>query len=314
MSVERKAVLLIGNGINRAFDKKNAKFIPEKENWNFEGLSWENMIKQIIFNCDSDLQYGDISELPMTLQIVVASKDDVKKSMKAISESLIAEKISDEKAGLLKRILELPIGDIITTNYSYELEQAGGIPAKKYYYYKCRKDSEKVSETIKKLRLYTYSNLEVFGKRIWHIHGDAATPDSVIMGHYYYGKLLREIQMRIRKFMPLYRWRENHNIEVECKSWVDLFLSNDVYMLGFGFDFSEMDLWWLAACKNRSFSETKIFYYAPKGEIKTDKRALFKSYNVELRENFKVENEDYVSYYKNVIDDIENKLKEGTAT
>lgn len=314
MNKQSNAILLVGNGINQAFEKREEKFIPHKENWEFKGMSWESIVKQIIFNCNPDIEYEDISKLPMTLQIVIASKDDVKKTMKALSESMIADKISEEKDLFLKELLNLPVENIITTNYSYELEQAAGIKAQKHAYFKCRKDTEDgLSPTIKKLRLHTYSDLQNVNKRVWHIHGDAATPDSVIMGHFYYGKLLREIQMRIKNIMPYYKWCEKNNSEFKCKSWVDLFLSRDVYILGFGYDFSEMDLWWLAACKKLDFSDKKIHYYAPKGEIKNDKRALFDAYNIILHEEFEVKNKDYITYYKNVIDDIRNKLKEGTS-
>jgi hypothetical protein len=122
-------------------------------------------------------------------------------------------------------------------------------------------------------------------KKVWHIHGDAATPDSVIMGHYYYGKLLREIQLRIKIFMPFCKGCMNNGVDSESKSWVDLFLTKDVYIVGFGFDFSEMDLWWLAACKKKEFANTKIHYYAPKGETNMKKMpATLPAYKIERSE------------------------------
>ena len=305
------AVLLVGNGINQAFENSNDDFIPKKDNWDFKGLSWKGIVKQIILNCNPDLKYDDISELPMTLQIVTASKDDVKTVMKSLSESMLADKITEDKVLFLRKVLELPIRNILTTNYSYELEQAARIPANKYHYYRCRKDTDTVKKSIKNLRLYTYSDLSQVDRKIWHIHGDAATPDSVIMGHFYYGKLLREIQLRIRNFMPYCKGCIRQDADFESKSWVDMFLTRDVYMFGFGFDFSEMDLWWLAACKKKDFPDTNIHYYAPKGEITSGKRALFEAYDIKLHEKFIVKDKDYISYYNKVFEDIKNNLKEG---
>ena len=62
---------------------------------------------------------------------------------------MVADKIADEKSLFLQKVLELPIKNILTTNYSYELEQAAEIPAKKYYYFRCRKDTEAVTKSIK---------------------------------------------------------------------------------------------------------------------------------------------------------------------
>lgn len=309
--IKDNAILLVGNGINQAFEDFNDAFIPKKENWDFKGMSWENIVKQIILNCNSGLKYEDIKNLPMTLQIVTASKDDVKTVMKSLSESMVADKIADEKSLFLQKVLELPIKNILTTNYSYELEQAAGIPAKKYYYFRCRKDTDTVKKSIKKLRLYTYSDLSQVDRKIWHIHGDVATPDSVVMGHFYYGKLLREIQLRIRNFMPYCKGCIRQGEDFESKSWVDMFLTRDVYMFGFGFDFSEMDLWWLAACKKKDFPDTKIHYYAPKGEITPGKRALFEAYNIITHEDFEVKDKNYKSYYNKVIEEIKSNLKEG---
>ena len=309
MSGKSNAILLVGNGINQAFEDSKDAFIPQKENWDFKGMSWINIVKQIMLNCNPDLKYDDVKTLPTTLQIVTASKDDVKKTMKSLSEYMVRDIISEDKAMFCKQLLTLPVENILTTNYSYELEQSVGIPARKYNYYQCRKDSEKVSKTIHKLRLYTYSDLPDVKKKVWHIHGDAATPDSMIMGHYYYGKLLREIQLRIKNFMPFCKGCMNNGVDFESKSWVDLFLTKDVYIVGFGFDFSEMDLWWLAACKKKEFANTKIHYYAPKGETNTDKRALLDVYSIKIHEEFEVKNKDYISYYEAVINDIKEKLK-----
>ena len=43
-------------------------------------------------------------------------------------------------------------------------------------------------------------------------------------------------------------------------SWVDLFLMNDVYILGLSLDYTEIDLWWLMIFKARLKRETGFPY------------------------------------------------------
>ena len=46
-------------------------------------------------------------------------------------------------------------------------------------------------------------------------------------------------------------------------SWVDYFLTGEVYSVGFGFDLSEIDLWWLVDCKRRHFSNARLHIFTP---------------------------------------------------
>ena len=285
MKEKCSAILLVGNGINRAFEKSDESFVAKRENWNFEGMSWESIIKQLAFNNGNDIEYSDISNLPMPMQIITATKDNVDTAMKALSESMCSEVISDEKMMFCKKLLSLPMHDIITTNYTYELEQASGIFPNKNAYYKAREYTKKVTKTEDNFRLYTYSDLKSVSKRLWHIHGDAASPKSVVMGHYWYGKLLKKIEERVSHFLKIHESSRGKNEKHLNLSWVDSFLKNDVYILGFGFDTSELDLWWLACCKKRHFPDTKIHFYTDKQELDKGFKAMLESYNIEIHKN-----------------------------
>lgn len=312
MKEKCSAILLVGNGINRAFEKSDVGFVEKRENWDFEGMSWKSIIRQLLFNYgNNDIKYEDISNLPMPLQIITATKDNVDTAMKALSKSMCSEIISDEKMMFCKKLLSLSVDDIITTNYTYELEQASGISPNKNAYYRAREYTKKVTKTEDNFRLYTYSDLKSVSKRLWHIHGDAASPKSIVMGHYWYGKLLREIEERVSRFLKIYRSSKGQNEKQLNLSWVDSFLKNDVYMLGFGFDTSELDLWWLACCKKRHFPETRIHFYTDKQEIDKGFKAMLDSYNIEIHNEIAVKGSNYVKFYENVIEDIENNLKEG---
>ena len=104
------------------------------------------------------------------------------------------------------------------------------------------------NEPRKQFGIYKY--FEIDGKSIWHIHGEAAIPKSMILGHYYYGKLLSEIQNRVPQFMRSYKMAISKGISVTYKSWIDYFLVGDIHIIGLSLDPSEMDLWWLINFKN----------------------------------------------------------------
>lgn len=311
METNHNAILLVGNGINRAFEKSKENFIPTKVNWDLKGLSWKNIIEQMLFNYNSDLKYEDISKYPMPMQIIMASQDSVNEAMKRLSENLVEEIISDEKSKLCKKLLGLPVDDILTTNYTYELEQAAGILPEKSSYYRARKHTkENATETEKKSRLYTYSDLTSISKKVWHIHGDVTSPETVVMGHYWYCKLLKKIEDRAAYFIMLNNIRKGKFSAGFKYSWVDKFLKNDVYMLGFGFDTSEIDLWYLAWCKKRNFKNTKIHYYTSSEKLDKGFESLLESCGVEIHQDVILKNENYAEYYYNAIEDIREKLKE----
>jgi hypothetical protein len=45
--------------------------------------------------------------------------------------------------------------------------------------------------------------------------------------------------------------------EKNNSTWVDIFLTNDIYILGAGLDFEELDIWWLLSYRNRELLERK---------------------------------------------------------
>ncbi len=49
-------------------------------------------------------------------------------------------------------------------------------------------------------------------------------------------------------------------------SWIDIFLRDEIHIVGFSFGFDEIDLWWLLSYRNRIMLEKKvkcgkIYYY-----------------------------------------------------
>ena len=219
-----KKTLLLGNGINQLFD----------------GGSWRQLLKDMA----NDQSFE--SDLPMPLQAVLATKNHVDTGIASVSSKMRGYIYREDHRDFLRKILAYGFEDIITTNYSYELEIASTEKQviSNYSLDKMRKTTHKGKRAEPKYLIHTYNQIEYEGKtsRIWHIHGEARNPNGMIVGQYYYGNLLSKIKNYVDAQNNRYLKNEQNGMNPEIKSWIDAFIFNDVYVLGFGFDFSEMDL------------------------------------------------------------------------
>lgn len=286
-------VLFLGNGINRAFN----------------GDSWETLIDKIAAEYKSGFTKADVKVLPFTMQVVALSGDRVDKAMKMISADMDFVN-NDEQNVFLQKISALPVENIITANYTFELEQACGVKPSLHNYRKTRKFTKECKKKDADFGLFKFYQPNKTEKKIWHIHGDITKPSTVIMGNYYYGKLLSEIQKYTSGFIRRYKTLKKQVFEIEEQSWVDSFLTKNVHILGFGLDTSEADIWWLIGCKKRNFPDTKIFYYEPEEKISKGKKALLRAYDIEIIDDIPF-NGEYKRFYVNAIEEINKKITNG---
>ncbi len=107
----RPSVLFVGNGINRSF----------------HGESWEELIRDAMEKAEIPYDFSEIQDMPAPMQIVLATGDHVEQEMTDISLRLSKRQISQDQRAFLEELLDLPVSTILTTNYTYELEQAAGI-------------------------------------------------------------------------------------------------------------------------------------------------------------------------------------------
>ena len=287
----KNAVIFYGNGINRAF----------------QGDSWEALVKLVANKYECEYSYDDIKKLPFPMQIIIASDDHVDAAMRDISKELNLP-ICEEQTDLMKKLLEIPVDNYITTNYTFELEQESVFSPSIAEYRKKRAYTKSVTKKDKQFNLFQHY-LVGENKKVWHIHGDISIPSSVIMGNYYYGKLLHEIENYVPNFMRRHGYSDKHGTPFSEYSWVDSFLSKDVYMLGFGIDLSEIDIWWLIGCKKRNFPKTNVYMYIPEKDLDAMKTALLELHGIKLIKYIPF-NKDYKEYYSLVLDDLIRTIKE----
>ena len=232
-----KNVLFLGNGFSRKV---------------FSGMpSWQNLFKNIP---SSIKNYTILYETSLLSDTVVDEAKTKKTLIEKIRETISLKNIDDSIQGLNlfgKKLKENNISDIITTNYDQGLDL---ILCEKCGYTKVE-DSSAHKETIYSIRTYSeYENKELQHKiKIWKIHGELDRVKSIMLGYDQYCGLLAKLSEYIK---GTYRSNSGvtckRSIVEKCKensfdgiSWAELFFNANIYIVGFGMDFSEIDIWWL---------------------------------------------------------------------
>jgi hypothetical protein len=246
-----KPVLLLGNGINNIGKM----------------YSWEDLIKDLIkFVGLKDLDSSN-KPFPLFYEEIFLSNLKNNKISEEKLKGFISEKVKNiEPTDLHKKIASWGFSDIITTNYDYTVENALGFT------------SSKLSNNgIVKENLYSvFRHTQVDGAKIWHIHGEVNVPRTILLGFEQYSGQLQQIRNYVAtgtgssykiQFPPLVSKLKNGKID--NSSWLDLFFTQDIHIVGLTLDFVESDLWWLFTYRarmkleRRSEIRNSIFYYFP---------------------------------------------------
>lgn len=291
-------VLLLGNGLNRAFG----------------GESWGKIIEEIWQN--NKIKFNDVVSLPFPLQAIVGTDDKVETILAGKPKSFYGLEDIGKLQSSICRLLNIKFDHILTTNYSYEIERVGN-PSISQDGEKCKnimKHTSACERSESKYLLHTYNSLvyEGYENKVWHIHGEMRKPSGVILGHYSYGRLLGKYMEEMKKAGNKYQNSQKNGKTCRIDSWLDAFILGDVYILGFGLDVSEMDLWWLINRKKREKAEHgKIVIYEPSygQEIK---ESLLDTYGVKtnnLGYRTEVKGDDYAKFYEDAISDIQCKVE-----
>lgn len=298
--MKKPQILLLGNGINRAFHSD----------------SWDDLLNSIDIREDK-YRISDRS-CPETLKaiLVTGNRVDVKLAEKKTELASLGTEKPEEQLALLRKLLGIGFDGILTTNYSYGLETAalgfGNISESRLKAMQRHTDEVKRCET--RFMLYTYNSVMYDGieQKIWHVHGEARKPDSMILGHYFYGMLLGKILELNKKRGNRYFFDYQNGTPPKISSWTDAFILGDLYILGFGFGFAESDMWWLLDRKKREHAEVgKTYFYEinPAGTGNREKLDLLRLMGAEIVQ-LSVKDNRWADAYNKAADDIAKKVKE----
>ncbi len=299
MKNRKPQILLLGNGINRAFNSD----------------SWDQLLNSMAeeYGVENAKEYI----CPETLKAILVTRDRVDEALSRKKDRLgnLGTEKPPKQMELLRRLLASDFDHILTTNYSYELETAalGEDKICESALKKMQRHTDEVSRCEASLMLHTYNSFEYLGKerKIWHIHGEARKPDSMVLGHYYYGLLLGKMLAFNKKRGVYYSIARGSGEPPEIKSWTEAFILGDVYVLGYGFGFAESDMWWLLNRKKRETSEvgkTVFFELNPPNHRNPAKLDLLRLMGVEIIQKT-VENGNWTGLYEQAITEIETRME-----
>ena len=294
---ERPKVLLLGNGIPRAFG----------------GESWNELLKKI---SDKSYSFTITDDMPMPLKATLLSNNKLKSKLEELVDSKWGLSVKPKEKEFLQKLLALDFDYILTTNYSCEIECAllnmneitrDHIKERRAHY----SDGMQTKFLIKTCNYFDDRNLSV-----WHIHGDVYSSETIALDNKYYGKLIGKYQERINEKKGYANVCKSKESE-EITSWIDAFLLGDLYILGFGMNFSETDLWWLLEYKSNSqdkiFGETVFLDKTPskieKGSPQWCKRELMKIWNVTIKD-FDFTKNDFPAFYKKAYEYLKEEVGE----
>lgn len=251
MAQKIERALFVGNGLHLA--------IPN------EGISWGALLNRLTNSSKLKKEIPAIKKVnvvnpmkpfPFLFEEMVSKHPiDADQSIMLIKKEVSAILAEMQEANppnsFHHSIMRCSVTDIITPNYDYAFEIAANA------------DFLKNKENYAQYKLEKTKNLRrryLIGKRnIWHMHGELSDcrnrneegvkdfpEQSILLGFSHYSKNLADIKNYVEgnsKIEPLLK-RLNQS-SVQSESWIDIFFTHNVDILGFGLGFEEQDIWWL---------------------------------------------------------------------
>ncbi len=302
-SQPRRKVLFLGNGILRAFGNCAMGCGDlEKLIYDVSGVSLPAGIdRQTI-------------PFPMRITAAFASSGDCRERIERAVKSLVRKHVKGTdvtnelycnqevvKLRFFKDLIGAGFTDIITTNYSYEIEKVlvGRCPDadSKNHLYEDYIYPKKCGIRERKYKIWKYYRFPGIGTRIWHVHGEYLKPHSIIFDYYDYCSLLAKVK-NPKKPTSMEKTEEclsDGNNHQENSNWIQTFVWGDIYILGFSASIEEPLFWWaMARKKHKQPQEGRVYFYEPtfafkgknsrkRNQRQKDVLAMMKAFDAEHR-------------------------------
>jgi hypothetical protein len=197
---------------------------------------------------------------------MIDTEEDIKTKLKDVMSHYEAPAYYDKLA-------ELEADNYITTNYETFLNAP---LIKRGYKMKHTECSIRNIEAH-----YTFINGEK-KIRLWNMHGSFEVENDIMLGLYEYGESIYKLKCM---FEPQ---KGKLNAEIKENSWPNIMLHSNVYILGFGLGYEEIDLWYFLTVRKRLIREkiierNKIVYYSINdNSLDTGKAKLLEALDVKV--------------------------------
>lgn len=310
--------ILFGNGFNLLNESK----------------SWDSLVRVIDDSSDeykipNTLQYeGKVLSEPFETKAFLRSNDGyiLRTSDHKLlttherSEVLIKQQIVNTMKeylsnDLFNELLSLDVEHFITTNYDYVADKA--LQDMSYSEDRSERDKSESMFSIHRKKCYS-KNLQ--NKYLWKIHGELSNIRSIMLGYYHYCSYIGQIKKYISGEYEFAKRKDNGPIQpIENRlpinsndifSWIDLFFMSNIYIIGLGLNYDEIDLWWLLTIRKRLKQKlevgninNQIVYY---GDAGPGKKEIFEHLDVEVVTSKKSKHDNK---YREYIDDIKRRIE-----
>lgn len=293
----KRKTLFLGNGLNRTLKG---------------GVSWSELMRKL----GSQEPEGSNVPFPIEFEQLAARRGCLvgKRHVDPYKDlrNMIVEEVSNEQCSsdsVHRCFCDLPFDHMVTTNYDrifdnqYKLEAIVSNPGY----------SRNILGPI-----YRSGNRDFY-----HAHGIDKWKNTLCLGHEHYAALIGKIR---KEFYPnedagnallvdlVTGQKEPLNI------WPELFLTNDVAIVGFGLDYCESDIWWLLAlraalfapCKSLDAYANEITYF--KAQIKGRSSGLQETCRLNALASLGVtvsviEDSDYEGAYRQIAEELRKRWK-----
>lgn len=278
-------VLLLGNGILKLSG----------------GISWKQLLSNIQ---NRELPEAEVNKVPFCMQPELLSSAEAEVIRRQVGEKMSASApcISPQ----LEKLLALEFDCILTTNYTYEVETilTGGRWNERMRQ-KCLRVVHGSSHVHHNLSIcYQIPRADRPPVQVWHIHGDAMRHTSLILSYYSYAAAMFKLQEYNKQLGNTLQEYQQSGKPLPVHSWLDWFLASDVYTVGYGFDFSEIDLWWALERKKREKANVGRLYHLNLEEhMPADNKSMLEALGAHY-EGIVLENGSWANGYEAVIDQL----------
>lgn len=308
--------VLYGNGFNRLNDQD----------------SWDSLVHIIDDSSDNckvpnTLQYeGKVLSEPFETRVKIRTSDGnilvtsnhkiltVHEQSEVMIKMEIANRMKTYRSNVLfDKLLCLNIEHFITTNYDYVAEDS--LKSMKYTEDPLERDKSENTFSIHRKKCYT-RNFD--RKYLWKIHGELSNIGSIMLGYYHYCSYIGQIKKYITGEYEFAKRKEKGTIPPiedrlpiianDIYSWIDLFFTSNLYIIGLGLNYEEIDLWWLLTIRKRLIQKlgrdivsNNIVYY---GDLGPGQKAMFEHLDVEVVTSNK---KKWENKYQEFIDDINKR-------
>ena len=228
--------ILFGNGLN--YLSKNF-------------ISWKQLLDKI--KGDNLFENGKLPNTMIYERSIIGnpiSFDTLTQKEEAIKKDIANMLNNFPSNSYFDRLSEINAENYLTTNYDYAALET----------YKSNSSYEIINRSTEGIySIRRHKDINFRGKlksKIWHLHGEIDTPPSIMLGldHYCgsvakidnYVKGIYEYQVEKKTVKtPSIIEKLNDKSKYDQSSWIELLFNSNVYIVGLGLDFSEIDLWWI---------------------------------------------------------------------